>query len=109
MAVSVNSGNMPPQVQQTFNQKILATPQQRNIHSVLATPYTMGENEGDIMRFSRYNPLATAPVPLGVTMNNPPSQQLQRVDIDAQISWYGRHNCRSKTFSDFRETLSEAA
>lgn len=48
----------------------------------------MDERSGDIMRMRRYNRLNTAPVPLGPAMNNPPSQTLTAVDLDAKIDWY---------------------
>ena len=77
---------LPPPVQQKFNAKLLSTPQARLIHSAFAMPMTMDERSGDIMRMRRYNRLATAPA-----MNNPPSQQLTAVDIDAKIDWYSTY------------------
>jgi N4-gp56 family major capsid protein len=52
---------------------------------------TMPRNGGTTMRFRRYNPLATSPVPLGNTGVTPPAQELTALDIDAQISWYGTY------------------
>jgi len=49
----------------------------------------MPRNGGTVLRMRRYNPLATAMVPLGNTGVTPPSQTLTAVDIDARISFYG--------------------
>jgi len=49
----------------------------------------MPRNGGRYMRFRRYNPLATAPVPLGNSGVTPAAQVLTAVDIDAKIDWYG--------------------
>ena len=107
--MSTTSAVLPPPVQQKFSAKLLATPQARLIHGMCAIPYEMEEKSGDILRMRRYTRLNTAPVPLGPAMLNPPVQTLQAVDIDARIDWYARHTWRSKTFSDFRGTLREAA
>ena len=98
--MATTSGVLPPPIQQKFSAKLLSTPQSRLIHGMFAMPYTMDERSGDIMRMRRYTRLATAPVPLGAAMNNPPVQTLNAVDLDSQIDWYARHNWRNKTFSD---------
>ena len=49
----------------------------------------MPRNGGTTLRMRRYNPLATAMVPLGNTGVTPPAQNLTAVDIDAKISFYG--------------------
>ena len=51
----------------------------------------MPRNGGTTLRMRRYNPLATAMVPLGDTGVTPPAQQLTAVDIDAKISFYGTY------------------
>lgn len=51
----------------------------------------MDQQAGDILRRRRYNNLATAPVPLGNGIIDPPAQQLTAIDIDAQINWYGTY------------------
>jgi len=50
----------------------------------------MPRNGGTTLRMRRYNPLATAMVPLGNSGVTPPAQNLTAVDIDAQISFYGK-------------------
>lgn len=87
----------------------MSTPQARLIHGAFAMPFEMSERSGDILRMRRYTRLNTAPVPLGPAMNNPPVQTLNAVDIDARIDWYARMSWRSKTFSEQRENLREAA
>jgi hypothetical protein len=47
----------------------------------------MDQQAGDILRRRRYKNLATAPVPLGNGIVNPPAQQLTALDIDARIDW----------------------
>ena len=49
----------------------------------------MPRNGGTTLRMRRYNPLATAMVPLGNTGITPPAQQLTAIDIDARMSFYG--------------------
>ena len=50
----------------------------------------MPRNGGTTLRMRRYNPLATAMVPLGNSGVTPPAQNLTAVDIDATISFYGK-------------------
>jgi len=109
--MSTNSGNFPPPLQQTFNAKLLATPQARLIYGMCAIPYEMEENSGDILRMRRYTRLNTAPVPLGPAMLNPPVQTLQAVDIDARIDWYATYVLITKQVSLINQdpVLNEAA
>jgi len=102
---------LPPPVQQKFSAKLLSTPQARLIHRAFAMPFTMEENSGDILRMRRYTRLQTAPVPLGPAMNNPPSQQLTAVDIDARIDWYATYIIITKQVTLINEdpVLNEAA
>ena len=51
----------------------------------------MPRNGGTTLRMRRYNPLATAMVPLGNSGVTPPPQNLTAVDIDAKISFYGTY------------------
>lgn len=39
----------------------------------------------------RYNPLATAPVPLGNSGITPPPQNLTAINIDAKMDFYGTY------------------
>ena len=82
---------LPPPVQQTFSRKLLSVPVPNLIHGAAAMKKKMPRNGGDTMRFRRYNPLATAMVPLGNTGINPPPQTLTAVNIDAKIDWYGTY------------------
>jgi N4-gp56 family major capsid protein len=107
--MSTTTTILPPPVAQRFSAKLLSTPQARLIHRLAAVPYRMPENSGNILRMRRFTRLETAPVPVNPAMLNPPAQQLTAVDIDARLDWYGKHTCRSKTFSDSLGTLKEAA
>ena len=61
------------------------------IHKIPAMLKQMPRNGGTTLRMRRYNPLATAMVPLGNTGVTPPAQNLTAVDIDAKISFYGTY------------------
>lgn len=82
---------LPAPVQQSFSYKLLSVPVPNMIHKIPAMKKNMPRNGGRILRMRRYNPLATAMVPLGNTGITPPSQALTAVDIDAQIQFYGTY------------------
>jgi len=102
---------LPPPVQQSFNAKLLSTPQSRLIHGAFAMPFEMDDRSGDIMRMRRYSRLATAPVPLGPAMNNPPVQTLSAVDLDARVDWYATYLIITKQVTTINQdpVLNEAA
>lgn len=81
---------LPSPVQQTFSYKLLSVPVPNMIHKIAAMKKNMPRNGGNTLRMRRYNPLATAMVPLGNTGITPPAQSLTAVDIDARISFYGK-------------------
>jgi len=80
MTVSLNT--MPSQIQQRYNQKLLSTPERNLIHNLFAVPVELPDNQGFIDRQSRYDRLDLFPVPLDDAQTNPPSQLLNRVDVD---------------------------
>jgi N4-gp56 family major capsid protein len=82
---------LPSPVQQSFSYKLLSVPVPNMIHTIPAMKKNMPRNGGQILRMRRYNPLATAMVPLGNTGITPPAQNLTAVDIDARISFYGTY------------------
>lgn len=90
MAITTTS-SLPAPVQQSFSYQLLSVPFPYLIHNIPATRKTMPRNGGRILRMRRYNPLATAVVPLGNTGVTPPAQQLSAVDIDALIQFYGSY------------------
>ncbi|CAB4121103.1 hypothetical protein UFOVP9_5 [uncultured Caudovirales phage] len=59
------------------------------IHNICAMQKNMPANGGTKLRMSRFNPLATAMTPLGNTGVTPPGQNLTRLDLDAELSFYG--------------------
>jgi len=91
MANIVTATSMPPQVQQTFSLKLLSTPTPNFIYKYIADPALLPRNGGNTLRFSRYNPLPASVVPLGTSGATPPAVDLERVDIDAKVSWYGQY------------------
>ncbi len=109
--MSTTTTILPPPVQQKFSAKLLSVPQANLIHKTFAMPKVIEENMGDILRMRRYTRLETAPVPVNPAMLNPPSQQLQAVDIDAQIDWYGTYVVITKQVTLINEdpVLNEAA
>ena len=82
---------LPAPVQQSFSYKLLSVPVPNMIHKIPAMKKTMPRNGGTTLRMRRYNPLATAMVPLGNTGITPPAQTLSAVDIDAKVSFYGTY------------------
>lgn len=80
MTVSINT--MPPQIQQRYNQKLLSTSEFNLIHNLAAVPVELPDNQGFIDRQSRYDRLQEFAIPLDDAQTNPPSQQLNRVDVD---------------------------
>lgn len=76
-------------VQQTFSLKLLSVKTPNFIHKIPATLKEMPRNGGTTLRMRRYNPLASALVPLGNSGITPPAQVLSAVDIDAKVSFYG--------------------
>lgn len=90
MAITTTS-SLPAPVQQSFSYKLLAVPVPNMIHKIPAMLKNMPRNGGTTLRMRRYNPLATAMVPLGNTGVTPPAQNLTAVDIDAKISFYGTY------------------
>lgn len=81
------------------------------IHKIAAMKKKMPRNGGTTLRMRRYNPLATALVPLGNTGVTPPAQTLTAVDIDAKISFYGTHVILNEqvTLQSQDPVLNEAA
>lgn len=71
----------------------------------------MPRNGGTTLRMRRYNPLATAMVPLGVSGVTPPAQNLTAVDIDAKLSFYGTYVILNEqvTLQNQDPVLNEAA
>lgn len=98
MANIVTATSMPPQVQQTFSLKLLSTPTPNFIYKYIADPALLPRHGGDTLRWSRYNPLPSSLVPLGPSGATPPAVDLERVDIDAKISWYGLKLADLKSF-----------
>lgn len=89
--MSVNLNNMPPQIQQNYTDKLLATPERNLIHNLFASEITMKDHDGFINRQSRYDALDTFEVPLDNLQLNPPSQLLSRVDVDARVRNYATY------------------
>ena len=80
---------LPAPVAVTFAYKLLSVPTPNFIYKIAAVQKKLPRNGGDTLRFRRYNPLAAAPVPLGMNGQDPAAQLLTAVDIDAKLSRYG--------------------
>lgn len=81
------------------------------IHKIPAELKAMPRNGGTTLRMRRYNPLATAPVPLGNTGVTPAPQNLTAVNIDAQMQFYGTYVLLNEqvTLQNQDPVLNEAA
>ena len=90
MSITTTSTLSAP-VQQSFSMKLLSVPVPYNIHKIPADLKRMPRNGGTTLRMRRYNPLATAPVPLGNSGTYPAPQNLTALNIDATMSFYGTY------------------
>lgn len=90
MSITTTSTLAAP-VAQSFSMKLLSVPTPYNIHKIPADLKRMPRNGGTTLRQRRYNPLATAPVPLGNTGVDPAPQNLTALNIDAKMSFYGTY------------------
>lgn len=90
MSITTTS-TLPAPVQQSFSFKLLSVPVPYMIHKIPAELKAMPRNGGTTLRMRRYNPLATAPVPLGNSGVTPPPQNLTAINIDAQMDFYGTY------------------
>ena len=88
MTITTTS-TLPAPIQQSFSFKLLSVPVPYMIHKLPADLKAMPRNGGTTLRFRRYNPLATAPVPLGNTGVTPAPQNLTALNIDAKMDFYG--------------------
>lgn len=85
---------LPPQVQQHFDDVLLAVDTPRLIHYLGAEYKDLPAKSGNTLRMSRYDRLPTFQVPLASNEfagSTPPAVPLSRVDIDATISYYGQY------------------
>ncbi len=80
MAGITTTSSLPAPVQQTFSYKLLSVPVPSMIHKIAATKKELTSHGGTTLRMRRYNPLATAMVPLGNSGVTPPPQNLSAVD-----------------------------
>lgn len=78
-------------VQQTFSFKLLSVPVPYMIHKIPAELKNMPAQGGRFLRMRRYNPLATAVVPLGNGGMDPPPQTASAVNVDAEMQFYGTY------------------
>lgn len=109
MTVGINT--MPPQVQQRYNAKLLSTPERNLVHMLFASPVELPDNMGFIDRQSRYDRLDLFPTPLDDSQLNPPSQLLNRVDVDCRVRTYATYIVltRQVTITNEDPVLNSAA
>lgn len=109
--MTVSIATMPPQIQQRYNAKLLSTPERNLIHNLFAVPVELPDNQGFIDRQSRYDRLDLFPVPLDDAQNNPPNQQLNRVDVDCRVRVYATYIVltRQVTITNEDPVLNSAA
>ena len=80
---------LPAEVQQHMDDVLLSVRTPNLIHKLGAEEKRLPGRGGRTLRMSRYDRLPTAPVPLGPTGSPIPATPLNRVDIDATMSFYG--------------------
>ena len=85
----VTPNTLPPEVQTRCDDVLLSVRTPRLIHNTIAMRKHLPAKSGNTLRMPRYDRLPTFPVPLGGSGQTPPSTNLNRVDIDATISFYG--------------------
>jgi len=109
MTVSIST--LPPQIQQRYNAKLLSTPERNLVHMLFASPVELPDNQGFIDRQSRYDRLDLFPTPLDDSQINPPSQQLNRVDVDCRVRVYATYIVltRQVTITNEDPVLNSAA
>ncbi len=109
--MTTTSTVLPAPVQQSFSYKLLSVPVPYMIHNIPAMLKHMPRNGGTTLRMRRYNPLATATVPLGNSGVTPPPQQLTAINIDAEIDFYGTYIILNEqvTLQNQDPVLNEAA
>ena len=102
---------LPAPIQQSFSFKLLSVAVPYMIHKIPAELKNFPRNGGTTFRQRRYNPLATAPVPLGPGGITPPPQQLTALNIDATIDFYGTFILMNEqvTLQNQDPALNEAA
>lgn len=105
------SSDLPAPVQQSFSFKLLSVPVPYMIHKIPADLRNMPRNGGTTLRVRRYNPLATAPVPLGNTGVAHPPQVLTAINMDAKMDFYGTYILLNEqvTLQNQDPVLNEAA
>ncbi|RKX51998.1 MAG: N4-gp56 family major capsid protein, partial [Thermotoga sp.] len=81
------------------------------IHKIAAMKKKMPANGGQYLRMRRYQPLATAMVPLGNTGETPPAAVLHADHVDAKLQFYGQwiHINEQVTLTSQDAPLNEAA
>ena len=82
---------LPAPVQQTFDDVLLSVRTPNLIHKLGALSKRLPAKGGRTLRMARYDRLPTAPVPLGPSGATPPATPLNRIDIDATMSFYGQY------------------
>lgn len=80
---------LPPEVQVTADDTLLAVRQPGLIMKSAAITKRLRSKGGNTLRMSRYDRLPTAPVPLNPDGSEPAATPLNRVDLDATVSFYG--------------------
>lgn len=89
----INSpNNLPPEVQATADEVLLAVRTPRLIYKLAAMQKALPAKGGTTLRSSRYERLPTAVVPLSADGAPIPSTPLVRTDIDATVSFYGLYS-----------------
>lgn len=87
----LNPTNLPAPVQAFFSQAMLAIQVPNLIFNECAEKIAMEANQGLILRRRRYETPQPAITPLGPTGVTPPPANINIVDVDAKIQFYGNY------------------
>lgn len=88
---TVTTTILPPPIAQSYAYKLLRSRTKALIHGLPLEQKVLQRNNGDTLRFRRYEPLVPDTTPLGNTGATPPGQTLRKVDVDARVEWYGTY------------------
>lgn len=87
----VTTTTLTPPVKQSFAMKLLSIKSPNNIYKTAAVSKKAPANGGTEVVMRRFDRLPTALVPLGNTGVTPPSTPVTKVDITAQMGFYGQY------------------
>jgi len=90
MAIQTTS-LLPPPVQIYYDRVLLSMAEPNLIFTKLAMKKNLSARSGNTIRFERWNDIGSKIVPLGNIGITPPSSDMTRAWVDAEINWFGTY------------------